>query len=129
MRSDRRAIPDAIRRAVVAALSTPLVLALPAGAETAAKTPSSVTAGGVTLRSLAVDLPDSDRTFPGSGADAINNNCLACHSAGMVLTQPPLSRQAWQAEVDKMRTTYKAPVAAAEVPAIVDYLAALSGGR
>ena len=43
----------------------------------------------------------------------------------MVLTQPALSRAAWQAEVDKMRNIYKAPVAAEDVPAIVDYLAGL----
>jgi hypothetical protein len=44
----------------------------------------------------------------------------------MVLTQPALPRATWQAEVDKMRGTYKAPVAAADVPAIVDYLANLA---
>ena len=44
----------------------------------------------------------------------------------MVLTQPKLPRTAWRAEVDKMRESYKAPVAAADVPAIVDYLANLA---
>jgi hypothetical protein len=89
---------------------------------------SSVSAGGVTLRSVSADFPDSGRLFPGGdSANAINNNCLACHSAGMVLTQPPLPRAAWQAEVEKMRDTYKAPVAAADVPAIVDYLASHNG--
>jgi hypothetical protein len=42
------------------------------------------------LKSVKIDLPDSDRMF--TGADAINNNCLACHSAGMVLNQPELSK-------------------------------------
>jgi len=80
------------------------------------------------LKSVNFDLPVGDRMFPGdAAADAINNNCLACHSAGMVLTQPRLSRAEWQAEVDKMRNTYKAPVAAEDVPAIVDYLAKLGG--
>jgi cytochrome c5 len=89
------------------------------------RAPSTVSAGGVTLRSVNVDFPDSDRRFEGPGADFVNNNCLACHSAGMVLTQPRLSRAVWQGEVDKMRNTYKAPVEAADVPAIVDYLATL----
>ena len=94
----------------------------------AADAPTSVTGGGVTLHSVSVDLPDGDRTFPGGDkADVVNNNCLACHSAGMVLTQPALSRAAWQAEVDKMRMTYKAPVADEDVSAIVDYLAGLQG--
>jgi cytochrome c553 len=89
--------------------------------------PSIVAVGGVTLRSVSTNLPESDRTFPGAvEADAINNNCLICHSAGMVLTQPSLSRADWQAEVDKMRNFYKAPIAAKDVPAIVDYLAKLS---
>jgi mono/diheme cytochrome c family protein len=85
-----------------------------------------VSVGDIALRSVKVDLPDSDRDFLGPGAAVVNNNCLACHSAGMVLTQPRLPRAVWQAEVEKMRNTYKAPVAAEDVPAIVDYLAKLS---
>ena len=43
----------------------------------------------VKLHSVSVELPDSQRAFPGGAtADVINNNCLACHSAGMVLNQP-----------------------------------------
>ena len=81
----------------------------------------------MTLRSVSINLPASDRTFPGGAvADAINNDCLLCHSAGMVLTQPSLSRAAWQAEVDKMRDLYKAPIPAEDLPAIVAYLADLS---
>jgi len=58
----------------------------------------------LTLKSVSVDLPAGDRMFPdGLGTDAINNNCLACHSAGMVLNQPALP----EAEVDKMRTSYR----------------------
>ena len=87
--------------------------------------PSAVSVSGVTLRSVKVDIPDRDRNFEGPGADVVNNNCLACHSAGMVLTQPRLSRAVWQAEVEKMRNTYKAPVDAKDIPAIVDYLASL----
>jgi cytochrome c5 len=96
-----------------------------AAAEQQAPAPSTVSTDGVTLRSVNVDFPDSDRQFEGRGADAVNNNCLACHSAGMVLTQPCLPRAVWQAEVEKMRNTYKAPVDAKDVPAIVDYLATL----
>ena len=77
----------------------------------------------ITLKSVTVDLPDSGRMFPGPGSDAINNNCLACHSAGMVLNQPVLPKSAWQAEVTKMINVYKAPVSEEDVAAIVDYLA------
>lgn len=79
------------------------------------------------LKSVKIDLPDSDRMFPGPGSDAINNNCLACHSAGMVLNQPELSKQAWMAEVNKMINAYKAPVAPEDVGPIVDYLSRVKG--
>jgi hypothetical protein len=88
----------------------------------------SVSGHGTTLRSVSLDFPDPGRLFPGGeAADAINNNCLACHSAGMVLNQPSLSRSQWQAEVDKMRNVYRAPVAPDDVAAIVNYLADHSG--
>ena len=84
--------------------------------------------GKLSLKSVSVDLPPGDRMFPnGPGADAINNNCLACHSAGMVLNQPALSKAEWQAEVDKMRTAYKAPIDPKDVDAILDYLVSIKG--
>lgn len=79
------------------------------------------------FKSQSADLPFGDRNFPGADADAINNNCLTCHSAGMVLNQPAMPRATWQAEVDKMRTVYKAPIPEEEVKPIVDYLAKLKG--
>jgi hypothetical protein len=82
------------------------------------------------LNSVKLDLPDSDRMFPtGPGSDAINNNCLACHSAGMVLNQPAMSRQAWAAEVNKMINNYKAPIASEDVGTIIEYLTALKGAK
>jgi hypothetical protein len=80
------------------------------------------------LKSVKIDLPDSDRMFPdGPGSEAINNNCLACHSAGMVLNQPELSKQAWAAEVNKMISAYKAPIDPKDAGAIVDYLVSIKG--
>jgi hypothetical protein len=111
--------------AIACACIKPTLAAEPAAGVAA---PSTVAAGGVTLRSVSVNFPDPGKIFPGA-ADAINNNCLACHSAGMVLTQPRLSRAEWQAEVDKMRNTYKAPIADADMPAIVDYLGELNTGN
>ena len=47
------------------------------------------------IKSTTVDLPSGDSLFlGGTAADAINNNCLACHSADMVLSQPPLPKAA-----------------------------------
>lgn len=81
------------------------------------------------FKSVSVELPAGDRMFAGPHADAINNNCLACHSAGMVLTQPKLTKAEWTAEVNKMIGTYKAPVEQGDVSAIVDYLAGLPPQR
>ena len=81
----------------------------------------------IEIKSTKVDLPAGDSLFPGEGADAINNNCLACHSADMVLTQPALPKATWEAEVHKMITTYKAPVDEKDVASIVDYLVKTKG--
>jgi mono/diheme cytochrome c family protein len=82
----------------------------------------------LSLKSVSVDLPPGADMFPnGPGADAINNNCLACHSADMVLYQPALSMTQWHAEVDKMRAAYKAPIDPKDVDAIVDYLVSTKG--
>jgi len=97
--------------------------ALAAEAAPVAPTPSGVANGGVTLNSVDLNFPRSDRAFPGgAGADTINNDCLICHSAGMVLTQPSLSRAGWQGLVNQMRNDFKAPFAVEDAPAIVDYL-------
>ena len=89
--------------------------------------PGSVSVGGLTLASTNVDFPVEEAVFPdGPNADVINANCAACHSPSMVLAQPFLTKVQWTAEVDKMRDVYKAPVAAADVPAIVAYLTAMS---
>jgi cytochrome c5 len=91
----------------------------PAGARAAQK---------LSLKSVTVDLPTGDRMFPnGPGSDVADNNCLACHSAGMVLNQPALSKAQWQAEVNKMISAYKAPVDAKDVGPIVDYLVSIRG--
>ena len=82
------------------------------------------------LASVAVTLPESTRTFPdGPGVAAVRNNCLGCHSPGMILNQPTLPKAAWEAEVTKMRNVYKAPVDEKAVPAIVDYLTAVKGPK
>ena len=92
-----------------------------------APAPPRVSVRGFTLASTSVDLPVDDQQYPdGPHADVINANCTSCHSASMALSQPPLSAEQWSAEVTKMRELYKAPVAAADVPAIVGYLTAMS---
>ncbi|MBS0235044.1 MAG: cytochrome c [Proteobacteria bacterium] len=74
------------------------------------------------LKSESFELPTGDRMFTGAGADPVNNNCLTCHSAGMVLVQPKLSKTTWEGIVKKMINVYKAPVPDSDVAGIVDYL-------
>jgi hypothetical protein len=88
---------------------------------------SATAQNGFSLKSVKVDLPTSDRTLPdGPGADKATI-CLACHSAGMVLNQPALSKAQWRAVVEKMRLAFRAPVDPKDVDAIVAYLVRVAG--
>ena len=81
-----------------------------------------------TIKSTTVELPAGDSLFPGgASADAINQNCLACHSTDMVLNQPAFPKATWEAEVHKMINTYKAPVDSDDIAPIVDYLVKTKG--
>ena len=80
------------------------------------------------LSSVKVELPVSKQTFPGGPEAApANANCLTCHSASMILTQPPLSKATWEAEVKKMIGVYKAPIAEQDIAPIVAYLSSIKG--
>ncbi len=106
--------------------TTPGLVAVAAAAPAA----NSITAGGITLTSLAVDLPDSNREFPpGPGVEVAQANCAACHSVGMVLNQPALSHATWETEVHKMVAVYKAPVADDDAKTIVAYLDSIKGAK
>ena len=81
-----------------------------------------------TLKSTSVELPNSDRTFPqATGVDTISANCVTCHSPGMILNQPSLSKAAWEGEVHKMVSVYKAPVSDEDAAVIANYLATIKG--
>jgi mono/diheme cytochrome c family protein len=75
-----------------------------------------------------IELPEEIAVFkPGPGVEAAENNCLACHSADYINTQPTGSRfgrDFWAAEVTKMIKVYGAPIADDDAKKIVDYLAA-----
>jgi hypothetical protein len=112
---------------VLAIIGHPGPKDLPPPAATSAPTNAPQT---FVLKSVSVELPASDMTFPGgAAAEAINANCLSCHSASMVLTQPNLAREAWAAEVDKMIHAFKAPIDQRNTTAIVDYLSETKGAK
>ena len=58
----------------------------------------------------------------GAGRELVIGQCLLCHSADYISTQPRLTRAQWQAAVDKMRLKYGAPVQTNQVTALVHYL-------
>ncbi|WP_395665559.1 cytochrome c [Methylocella sp.] len=83
-------------------------------------------AAALDFKRVEVALPADRMSFPpGAGQEAIAGGCLACHSAEMILNQPPTARQGWDATIHKMINVYKAPVDEKDIPAILDYLVAL----
>jgi hypothetical protein len=82
------------------------------------------------LRSLKLQVPTSDMAFPGGkGADVVNNNCLACHSADHLLNQPELPKATWEEVTKKMINAYKAPITPEDAAVIVDYLTRTKGKK
>jgi len=73
-------------------------------------------------------LPEETAAFkPGPNLEVAQNNCTACHSADYIQTQPrgpKFKKDFWQAEVTKMIKVYGAPIDEADIPKIVEYLAA-----
>jgi hypothetical protein len=73
-------------------------------------------------------LPEETASFkPGPNLETVQNNCTGCHSSDYVNTQPrnqKSKKDFWQAEVTKMIKVYGAPIEDADVPKIVEYLAA-----
>lgn len=61
------------------------------------------------------------------GVDLVNANCLMCHSTEYVSSQPPMPRKFWEANVAKMKVKFGAPIADAQIAALVDYLVAAYG--
>lgn len=91
---------------------------------------STVSGGGITLVSSAIDLPVDEPMFPdGPHVEVVNSTCTSCHSASMAMTQPVLSAAQWEGIVTKMRDVYRAPVADGDVDLIVAYLAAMPSQR
>lgn len=84
----------------------------------------------VKLVSVSITLPADTATLPaGPHADLVTSRCTACHSAEMILTQPTLSPEQWQATVTKMREVYRADLPVSDDPAILAYLSGLSAAK
>ena len=90
----------------------------------------TVSAGLPRLPALEITLPPETARFaesPLPGFAVTTTLCSTCHSADYVKTQPlnvKSKKDFWQAEVTKMVKAYGAPIDDADVPKIVEYLAA-----
>ncbi len=58
----------------------------------------------------------------GDGFDAVQANCLMCHSFGYVLNQGPQSKLFWEKKIDKMIVHFKAPITKEDKETIANYL-------
>lgn len=83
--------------------------------------------GGVAGNTAQVSLPTGNPFPQGPGSDLANRHCLICHSAGMVMRQPPLTFDDWKAEVTKMRAVYGAPLPPESIEDIARYLVTING--
>jgi len=58
----------------------------------------------------------------GKGFDAVQANCLMCHSFGYIINQGRQSKKFWRGKVDKMIVHFKAPISDKDAKIITDYL-------
>ncbi|MES2569010.1 MAG: cytochrome c [Verrucomicrobiota bacterium] len=56
------------------------------------------------------------------GAELVTSQCLICHSTEYITTQPRLPRAYWKGAIVKMQQKFGAPIPAAQVDPLIDYL-------
>ncbi len=90
-------------------------------------------AGAPAVHALEITLPPETARYTPSelpGYQLVRQNCMTCHSAQYVLTQPPSSpRGYWDATVRKMKKPFGAPFPDEDIPAMVDYLTRTYGAE
>ena len=91
--------------------------------------------GGLPLAVHALDVtlpPETAQYKPSDlpGYRLVLQNCMICHAAQYVQTQPPtLPRSYWEATVKKMKTPFGAPFPEEDIPAMVYYLVMTYGAE
>jgi mono/diheme cytochrome c family protein len=116
--------PVLLGLALATGLTWPPVADSTAGAEKAATGPAQ------RWTKVSVAMPTNYTALPpGNGADIANGQCLICHSADMVLRQPPLTQDEWTGEINKMRNSFGAPLPADQVDALARYLQGITSER
>lgn len=80
-------------------------------------------AGSLLAAPLKIELPaETPHLKSAPGGELVLAQCLICHSADYLTSQPRLSRAYWQGTVAKMQAKFGAPIEAKDVDAVVDYL-------
>jgi hypothetical protein len=102
-------------------------LAWPRTTDSQPTTEKSVSGPGQRWTKVSVVLPTSENRFPPGKGSEITGQCLICHSAGMVLRQPPLTFDEWMGEINKMRNAFGAPLPADQVDTLAKYLYRING--
>lgn len=82
---------------------------------------------------LDIVLPAETAAYKASalpGFDLVQRNCMACHAAQYVSTQPPASaRPYWEATVKKMKKPFGAQFDDRDIAPMVDYLVKTYGAE
>lgn len=80
------------------------------------------------LATTAPDLKNVQVTLPAAaGSQTFNANCVICHSAALVFTQPDFPEKTWTSIVTKMQKVYGAPVSDSAAKIIIQYLSTVKG--
>ncbi|WP_296228735.1 c-type cytochrome [Ralstonia sp. UBA689] len=89
--------------------------------------------GATAAHALDITLPPETAQYKPSdlpGYRLVLQNCMICHAAQYVQTQPPaLPRSYWEATVKKMKVPFGAPFPEKDIPAMVDYLVKTYGAE
>ena len=73
--------------------------------------------------------PETATLKKAPGFELATTRCMMCHSVDYISTQPPLAAAAWKNVVTKMQSKFGAPIAPADIDALVDYLAKNYGAK
>lgn len=94
---------------------------------------ATLSAGVASAAALTINLPAETTVYKPStlpGYDLVQRNCMTCHSAQYVASQPPtMGRAYWDATVKKMKKPFGASFADADIAAMVDYLTKTYGAE
>ena len=80
------------------------------------------------VQAKTIELPHLQPILPpGRGLEAVQINCVTCHSPRLITNQPDFTRAQWTDTVHKMVNTFGAHVTPEDQEKIIDYLVFIRG--